>query len=76
MAKIKGSILINAEQCKGCGLCVAECPFEVLAISQQINSKGYAYAAVQNADACTGCASCAQVCPDSVISVYRAKMEA
>jgi 2-oxoglutarate ferredoxin oxidoreductase subunit delta len=76
MAKIKGSVVINAEQCKGCGLCVAECPFGVLALSQEVNSKGYTYAAMRQADACTGCASCAQVCPDAVITVYRAKVAA
>ena len=68
MAKIKGTIVVDKERCKGCGVCVASCPAEV-------NSKGYPISRMVNPDACTGCASCAVICPDSVITVYRQKFE-
>ena len=73
MAQIRGSVVFNAEQCKGCGLCADACPFKVIALAQEVNGRGYTYAFAQNPNACTGCTTCAQVCPDSVISVYRAK---
>jgi 2-oxoglutarate ferredoxin oxidoreductase subunit delta len=73
MAKIKGAVVVEVEKCKGCAVCVAACPFDVLALSGQVNSKGYPWAEPLHADACTGCANCAIVCPDSCITVYRQK---
>ena len=75
MAKIKGDIVINIERCKGCEVCIAACPFTVIAMAKEVNSKGYRYALKVN-DECTGCMNCAIVCPDAVITVYRAKVTA
>jgi 2-oxoglutarate ferredoxin oxidoreductase subunit alpha len=52
---------------------VAACPFTVIAMSKEVNSKGYHFAMKVN-DECTGCTNCALVCPDGVITVYRAKI--
>ncbi len=73
MAKITGDIVIDIERCKGCEVCTTACPQEVIAMSKEVNSKGYNYAIKVNAD-CVGCANCAIVCPDGVITVYRAKI--
>jgi len=73
MAKLKGSVVINTERCKGCELCVAACPSEVLKLAKEVNSKGYNFARVNNSDECTGCANCGYVCPDGCITVYRMK---
>jgi len=75
MAKIKGTIIVDKERCKGCGVCVASCPCDVLALSTEVNSKGYPVVLMARAEACTGCASCAIICPDSCITVYRQKFE-
>ncbi len=75
MAKIKGTIVVDKERCKGCGVCVASCPLGVLALSAEVNSKGYPVAYMATPESCTGCASCAMICPDSVITVYRQKFE-
>jgi len=75
MAKIKGAIVIDNERCKGCELCIPACPFNVINLSRQVNSKGYHYAYMANPEACTGCANCGVICPDGVITVYRAKVE-
>ena len=75
MAKIKGAIIVNAERCKGCNLCVVACPSKVLALQpQKVNNKGYHYAFMQNPDDCIGCASGGIVCPDGCISVYKVKL--
>ncbi|MBN1388681.1 MAG: 4Fe-4S binding protein [Bacteroidales bacterium] len=74
MAKLKGAIVIDKELCKGCGVCVTACPTEVIALSSEVNGKGYNYAEAVNMDACTGCTNCAVVCPDGVITVYRMKV--
>lgn len=75
MAKIKGTIVVDKERCKGCGVCASACPCDVLALSAEVNSKGYPVAWMVNPDSCTGCASCAVICPDSCITVYRQKFE-
>jgi 2-oxoglutarate ferredoxin oxidoreductase subunit delta len=75
MGKIKGTIVVDTERCKGCEVCVVACPVGVLALADEVNSKGYHYSKMKNPDDCTGCASCAMVCPDSVITVYRQKAE-
>ena len=75
MAKIKGTIVVDKERCKGCGVCVASCPGDVLKLSAEVNGKGYPVAMMANPDARNGCASCAVICPDSVITVYRQKFE-
>jgi 2-oxoglutarate ferredoxin oxidoreductase subunit delta len=70
MAKIHGHVKIEIENCKGCELCVNECPQDSLKMSRNINKKGYHYA-VLNDDTCTGCTNCALVCPEAIITVYR-----
>lgn len=67
---VKGTVKIDIETCKGCELCVEACPQESLAMSKEINAKGYHYAVLVK-DNCTGCINCALVCPDAVITVYR-----
>ncbi len=73
MAKVKGDIVIDIERCKGCEVCVLSCPESVIALSKNVNSKGYHYLEKVN-DLCTGCTNCAIVCPDGVITVYRVKI--
>jgi 2-oxoglutarate ferredoxin oxidoreductase subunit delta len=73
MAKVKGSIIVNIERCKGCELCVVACPSDVLELSKEVNSKGYNFSQVKNPDECIGCANCGYVCPDGCITVYRVK---
>ena len=74
MAKIKGTVVVNVERCKGCELCVIACPTNVLAMTKEVNKKGYHYAYMVDEDACIGCASCGLVCPDGCITVYKAKI--
>jgi len=74
MAKVKGSVIVNAERCKGCDLCVVSCPSDVLELAKEVNSKGYNFAVVKSPDECTGCANCGYVCPDGCITVYKIKI--
>lgn len=67
----KGRVEINSEYCKSCQYCVISCPKKVLAVGEDVNSKGYPYVVVANPDDCIGCAMCAQICPDAAIEVWR-----
>lgn len=69
----KGTIVIDQERCKGCSLCAAVCPQEVIAMQENLlNMKGYHPASLSETDAhCTGCGVCAVICPDVCITVYR-----
>lgn len=71
---MKGAVVVDVERCKGCGVCVANCPAKVLSLAKEVNAKGYNYSVMVQADLCTGCTNCASVCPDTVITVYRVKV--
>lgn len=71
---LKGAIVVDTAQCKGCSVCAVSCPAAVIALSKEVNAKGYPFAFMQNPDSCTGCTNCATVCPDSCITVYRIKV--
>lgn len=62
-------VIIDEERCKGCELCVAVCPKQVLALAAGMNSRGQHYAAAERPRDCIGCAQCADVCPDAAIEI-------
>lgn len=68
----RGKVTIDADRCKGCGLCVSFCLKKVLELDEgALNRKGYHPAAAKRPEECTGCASCATMCPDVAIKVER-----
>lgn len=71
MANIK----IDAERCKGCCLCVSECPRGCIRMSEIFNKSGNSFAEVNDIENCTGCALCCQICPDMAIEI-KAKQKA
>lgn len=73
MGKVQGAIVVDIERCKGCEVCVVNCPSDTIGISEHVNGKGYNYAYMVAPETCTGCTNCAIVCPDGVITVYRVK---
>ena len=67
----RGNILIDTEECKGCGLCVESCPPKVLSLTEELNHYGY-HPAVYSGHGCTGCGICFYCCPEpGAITVYR-----
>ncbi len=65
----RGTVVIAANRCKGCELCIPACPPQVLSMSSDQNAIGFAYPEL--AAGCTGCGACLMVCPDFCFEVYR-----
>ena len=67
-----GTITINRERCKGCGVCVYVCKRGLIDIGEDMNSQGYRSAVLIDDDGqCKACKLCAEVCPDACIEVYK-----
>lgn len=63
---------VDAERCRGCGRCVARCPYR--AITMQANAIGGWVAAVDEA-LCKGCGNCISACPNNAAdSPFRSRM--
>jgi Pyruvate/2-oxoacid:ferredoxin oxidoreductase delta subunit len=70
-ATATGKVYINAEECKGCGLCVESCPPKCLFLAAELSQYGVHPAQYTGRD-CTGCGICFYCCPEpGAIIVYR-----
>ncbi|HSD50124.1 MAG TPA: 4Fe-4S dicluster domain-containing protein [Candidatus Methylomirabilis sp.] len=58
------TIQINDAWCKGCAICVAFCPKDVLEMNRMDKVE------VKALEACTKCLRCEQLCPDFAIVVF------
>jgi len=65
----QGKIEINAETCKGCGLCAVACSNNAITISNKSNAVGLFPAKTVLDYTCNACTSCAVICPDACIKV-------
>lgn len=64
----KNSLTINKQWCKGCGICVAFCPKQVLALEKE-------KVVAVNIENCISCGLCELRCPDSAIYLGGSKDE-
>ncbi len=61
--------IVDKDRCKGCGLCVAICPKNVLELSREVNTKGYFPVFQARPQDCVYCAMCCVMCPDVAIEI-------
>lgn len=62
-------VYVIPERCKECSYCWEYCPEDVLAMSDNINSKGYHYPMIAEGKehACVACSMCLNICPEFAI---------
>ncbi|HUS81128.1 MAG TPA: ferredoxin family protein [Armatimonadota bacterium] len=65
------TIIIDAERCKQCMLCVEFCPKGVLEVGGATNTKGYYPVRRKDGAKCTACGICQLICPSVCIEVHR-----
>lgn len=74
-----GAVRIDAEECKGCGLCIEACPPHVIGMRDELNPSGYR-TAYYAGSGCTACGICFLVCPEpgaiTVLRIARARHDA
>ena len=68
-------ICIDEIYCKGCHLCIDQCPKKVLEVSTRRNLKGYLVPKAEREKECAGCLVCEMICPDMAITVETAEDE-
>lgn len=72
----RGSIQVDTNECKGCGLCIEACPPKAISLSERLNHYGYR-TAIYAGSGCTGCGICFLVCPEpGALTVLRLDLRA
>ncbi len=65
----RGQVFLIPRRCKGCKICIAFCPQQVLRESDAVNAVGYHLPEVVpgKENSCVHCAFCTMVCPEFAI---------
>ncbi len=64
MAVKKFRVEVTADECKGCGRCIAVCPKKLLSRGNELNIQGYFAIVAKEPGNCIGCGSCFYQCPE------------
>ena len=68
-AKPSAKVVILAEFCKGCQLCLDVCPRHALKLSGTLTETGVEIVSWDEEAGCSACLMCAAICPDAAITI-------
>lgn len=63
------TITVDKEFCKGCSLCIVNCPKGVLEVSKERGKAGFMVPEATKPEDCSKCKNCEVICPDFAIVV-------
>lgn len=66
----KRKVDYDATRCKGCHLCLLNCPRSAISAKGVLNEKGYEQIQIDD-EKCIACGICYSVCPDYALTVTR-----
>jgi 2-oxoglutarate ferredoxin oxidoreductase subunit delta len=64
---------VKDDWCKGCNLCIINCPRGALTISKRFNKRGIHPPEMAENNSCNNCRMCELVCPDFAITVLEGR---
>ena len=68
----KGEIVIDEEECVGCGFCEHFCSRGCIVIpGDKFSPQGYLLPVFVEPERCNGCGVCAWMCPNFAIDVFK-----
>ncbi|MCD6350665.1 MAG: ferredoxin family protein [Armatimonadetes bacterium] len=70
MSRPRFLVVIDADRCKACKLCIEFCPRDVLALAEELNALGHHPAYAARPEDCIGCQACVLMCPEVAIELY------
>ena len=65
---VEKKLMLNGQWCKGCGICAAFCPKDVLEVVKE-------KVRIKNAENCILCGQCELRCPDYAIYIEETQQE-
>ncbi len=69
-------IVVHADRCTGCTLCVADCPYKALEMVPREDDTKYRQLAVVHEEMCVSCGVCIGSCPTEALTLGAAPAEA
>ena len=69
-------IMVHADRCTGCTLCVADCPYNALEMIPRDDDTKYRQVAIVHEDLCVACGVCIGSCPTEALTLGEAPAEA
>ena len=69
------TVLIDPRFCKGCRLCVVNCPNKIIELGEKASFYGSNLPEIVDMTKCTGCGLCELFCPDFAVTLEKKEID-